>query len=160
MIYKDLKLQTSVYNYVQVVECVLSTSYKMHTHTWMSGHLLMINSCVWIVIWSCILQLDFTPLMQDKSSISISMGTPFFQCWCYFCYCCCFSCCNCRGLLFFFFLNVDKLVGWFMVVIVFNKIIAKVKILTLWTTHLIWENSVNWPWSFLYYLVIGQFAGI
>ena len=44
---------------------------------------------------------------------------------------------------FFFFLNVDKLVGWFMVVIVFNKIITKVKILTLWTTHLIWENSVN-----------------
>jgi len=32
MISKDLKHQTSVYNCVQGSECVLSTSYKTHTH--------------------------------------------------------------------------------------------------------------------------------
>jgi hypothetical protein len=43
-------------------------------------------------------ELAFCTSMQDKSSVSISMGEPYFQCWWYFCNDCCFSCCNCRGL--------------------------------------------------------------
>lgn len=40
-------------------------------------------------------------LLQDKSSISFSMGSSYFWCGRIFCYDGCFICCSCRGLFMF-----------------------------------------------------------